>query len=108
MIHSYITGSRAYGYPTESSDLDLVVVLHEQDYKDVWKFKSSTSLMFGNLNLVLFNADNEEDMRRYAAWKAAHDFCVANRPMCKEDCIQVFRIAGAESKYMETKDATIL
>lgn len=100
-MNAYITGSRAYGYPREDSDVDLVVLCSEADCKIIWKQNGYGRLQFGIINLVLFNADNPTDLNRYHKWKKAHDSLVARAPVTKEEAILCFREAGAESIYFQ-------
>lgn len=98
--NGYITGSRAYGIPSDESDIDLVVCLPREDIEKLWSLtEGSITLMFGKLNLVAFNIDDPEDMERYKSWSAAHDRLMAIKPVTKERAIQEFREANAESAY---------
>jgi hypothetical protein len=97
---SFITGSHAYGIPTEDSDIDIAVCLTRDEIVKLWQMSDSKSkLMFGKINLVCFNFDDEEDMQRFEKWKTTNDSLVAKRPVTKEEAIQAFRESGAEYNY---------
>jgi hypothetical protein len=104
-VQAYITGSRAYGekYCTEESDIDLVIFLDTKTIYNLLTIKKQQKLMFGELNLVVFNYEDPKDMERAAKWKEAHDFLMQNKPNCKEDAIKVFREKGAERAYFNNK-----
>jgi len=60
---AFITGSHAYGTPTDESDIDLVVWVGG-DAKTLLA-KEGYPIRFGNLNLIL--VDSEE---QWTAWEA--------------------------------------
>ena len=102
---SFITGSRAYGenYVTEDSDIDIVILAERETIADLFRlaFKDhgNNKLQFGKINLVTFNADDPDDVRRYDRWKEANDYLIFNKPKSKEEAIAKFRELDAESAY---------
>lgn len=96
---AFITGSRAYGTPREDSDIDLVVPLYEKDYRTLWALSGGNKLMFGKLNIVAFNMSDEEDAKRFFAWKKVNYELCKKQPVTKEEACLAFREAGAESVY---------
>lgn len=100
---SYITGSRAYGdkYKTNDSDYDLVVLADARTVRELFEATGYKKLMFGNLNIIAFNADVPEDVERYDRWLEAHNKLMEKRPNTKEEAIAVFREHDAESQYLK-------
>jgi len=97
---SFITGSRAHGVPKDDSDIDLVVALHEKDYRTLWALAGEKGkLQFGNLNLVAFNLDKHEDAVRYEAWKKTNYELCEKKPVTHEEACLAYREAGAECQY---------
>jgi hypothetical protein len=81
-MNAFITGSRAYGLPREDSDIDLVLCVSRRDINILWGLSESTlgegeffvkkgGVRYGNLNLILFDKDDTEAVKRYEAWKEA-------------------------------------
>ncbi len=96
---AFITGSRAHGTPREDSDIDLVIALHEKDYRTLWALCEDSKLQFGKLNLVAFNMDCPEDVERFKAWKKVNYELCYRGPVTKEEACEAYREAGAESVY---------
>lgn len=112
-MKAFITGSHAYGKPTEDSDVDLVVrvdeqtrsdlvcLLHqgksssEKDYTDgVLQFKVAT------LNLILCVSDEQ-----YAAWAIGTEQLKAIRPVTRDFAVETFkRLFGAIPKLEAPKE----
>lgn len=105
-MEAYITGSRAYGTPRDNSDIDLVIACRTDDISTLWEFTEANDgrCAYGLLNLVVFNLDKPDEVKRYESWKAAHDRLVARSPVTKDDAIKEFREAGAESHYLGTSE----
>lgn len=103
---SYITGSRAYGFPREDSDIDLVICASNYDVRRLWQlsrhFEGNKACTFGKLNLVLFDCENKIDMARYERWTEVNKRLVASQPVTKEKAIAAFRSADAEFSYLKT------
>lgn len=101
-IISYITGSRAYGTPNSKSDVDLVVACYETDYHII-KNSSETEgkVMFGNLNIILFNLDEKKDRQRYRKWREVHEELVKQKPVTREQAIEAFNKAGVTGRGTE-------
>ena len=63
-MEAFITGSHAYGTPTERSDVDIVLRVSADTAKQLRKLSSSDKIVrFGKANLILVENDLE-----YAAW----------------------------------------
>ena len=99
-MQAFITGSRAYGEPTDESDIDLVVYVSNDDLQilidgylvgeaelparasggdDV-----SASLRFGCLNLICVS-----DRRMYDAWlQGTHELKARGEPVSREEAIE--------------------
>ena len=72
---AFITGSHAYGTPTEASDIDLVILCDEEtrskldELKDRYPEKMEQKpIRFGRLNLIVVTSQEE-----YEAWKEGTD-----------------------------------
>lgn len=109
MVNAYITGSRAYGhlYATDESDIDLAVLVSGEDAGFLWTLSGMDQmqkLMYGKINLILFDADNPQEIVRWYKWREAHDYLMAHPPATKEDAIKVFRENGAEKQYRRKAD----
>lgn len=92
----FITGSRAYGYPREDSDVDLVVGVSGDDAMELWKHGSSgeASCRFGKLNLITFHLDSSTGPDRFKEWRRVHDSLVARKPVTREEAVAAFQEAG--------------
>jgi hypothetical protein len=85
-VEAFFTGSRMYGIPTPTSDLDLVVLMSEEvrvglmiDYG--WPIK------VGSLNIIPCTSEVE-----MLAWKKATEVCIATAGsgvLKKEDAIKI-------------------
>lgn len=106
-MKAFITGSRAYGYPKDDSDVDLAILCSNVDLEILWteayrehgKRDGSPKLMFGHLNLVAFDADDPEEVKRFERWREAHNKLVAMAPVTKDVAIKMFRQHDAEGRY---------
>lgn len=95
-MKSYITGSRAYGTPTEESDYDLVIAVTTEEANLISQAGTSPnacypSTHFGKLNLIIFRSDVPEDMLRYYRWKQAHDTLMLEKPVTRERAVEVHK-----------------
>lgn len=80
-MNAFVTGSWAYGEPTEASDLDLVIRVDGGDDGSAGFFETAdevcvdggsySSLRFGNLNLIVCWTDDAYNM-----WKEAREQCL--------------------------------
>lgn len=101
---AFVTGSRRYGTPTKTSDIDLVVLTDDNDDELIDLLSNAAdegsapdenevgqnegrwaSLRFGDLNLILV------DKGLYRAWKDATDELVAMKPVTRDQAIEVHR-----------------
>jgi len=98
----FITGSRAYGAPSETSDLDLVVLVEDEAIINVLRElneKPGHGLCFGKLNLI---AVDEEG---YDRWREGTDSLIkrkeAGEVITRDIAIGVFkalRVKGYEAR----------
>ncbi len=103
-MRSFITGSRAYGNPNESSDIDLVVLVTKADLKRLAGQAEKTiyggpdsdggwvnsSFRFGNMNLICVSSIEafqcwKDGTNQLKKWRDKHG------PVSREQAIQVFR-----------------
>lgn len=97
---SFITGSRAYGTPTETSDIDLVICSDTDTIKKLWELSDDPKkLMFGRLNLVTFNIDVDEEAKRYDKWRETNQHLIAKAPVTREFACGAFSVSGADKGY---------
>jgi Nucleotidyltransferase domain len=106
-MKGFITGSRAYGKPIETSDVDLVVMVDTETLEKLRVLSDPSadgSIRFGNLNLVAF--DNVENFilwqnctNRLKEFKNKH-----NTPVSKAAAKKFMQEAGA-SGYTKDKPA---
>lgn len=97
----FITGSRAYGMPTEASDLDLVIRVTDGQYaalkaladeesglRECTNFypPSSAPLRFGKLNLLCCMTDD-----RYDQWSRALQKCKQEAPITRDRAIAIHK-----------------
>lgn len=89
-LTSFITGSHAYGIPTEGSDVDLAILVSEKDSTVLWKAGSlsQNSCRFGNLNLIVFF-----DEGSFLRWKEVNDKLIKERPVTREYAVKCFQEA---------------
>lgn len=88
---SFVSGSHAYGTPTESSDIDLVVLVDNE--QTIWSLKKKEDITprFGNLNIIAFsNKDNFEK------WRATTNLLKEKAPVTREEAVEAFKRAGFE------------
>jgi predicted nucleotidyltransferase len=80
-MRGFITGSRAYGEPTNESDIDLVVMV-DASARNLLRMLSDTPeatrgivvVRFGKLNLIL-----PEDEAELAVWKVGTEQLLRNK-----------------------------
>ncbi len=102
---SYITGSRAYGYPKDDSDIDLVILVSSLDASLLWDLSDNKErLSFGKLNLICFKFDDDWSLNQYQIWKKVHNENLKLKPITREQAVQNFIDAGIKSYQQKTKD----
>lgn len=103
---AFLTGSHAYGTPTDGSDVDIVIrvadpamlaaLLLMRDKDDPSRPLSSggdeprSSYRFGNLNLILCHTD-----RQYADWRDGTALLIARKPVTRDEATDVFEVMRA-------------
>lgn len=98
-MKSFVTGSRAYGTPTEESDIDLVVLLESEDcFALIAQAEmnhgplngsggpNDVSLRFGKLNLICL-----DDPEKFDLWKQATDVLKSRKPVTREEAVAYHR-----------------
>lgn len=101
---AFLTGSYAYGEPTEDSDIDLVVLSRYETVEQLRKLSekvewtkhpasdpggepTSASLKFGNLNLIVV-----ADPRAFEVWRVGTDYLVGRkRRTARDKAIKLFK-----------------
>lgn len=80
-MRAFITGSRAFGYATPTSDLDLVIYADESIKVQLTKLsESERTIKFGQLNLIVVTSEEE-----YSAFLLAKKRCLNYRVENKEE-----------------------
>lgn len=93
---AFITGSYAYGTPTESSDIDLVVWVGSEA-KDILA-RGGYPVRFGKLNLIL--VDNDE---QWAAWSAGTRALKKLAPVARDFAVAFFIELGVIQEFEPSK-----
>lgn len=90
----FVTGSYAYGKPTEDSDLDLVIFV-DPELVDCFLLRKSDSadeigndyaLRFNKLNLICCTTHE-----KYEAWRFGTEILIQERPVSRKRAIEVLR-----------------
>lgn len=96
----FITGSRAYGSPSDDSDLDIVIrcdryvaaVVEALVGKSSSDYDhESVSVQCGNVNLHLCTTDRE-----YDRWKLGTRSCEVVAPIDRDTAKKLMRVAGVD------------
>lgn len=95
---AFITGSQAYGTPTEESDVDLVILVDPKTLRflmgafgdikeDDESYKDMTSAQFsiGTLNLILC-----QEVKHYRQWQRGTKTLKAMAPVTREQAVALF------------------
>ena len=90
-MNAFLTGSQVYGTPTESSDIDLVVLV-DTTTKSFLE-KGNIPSRFGTLNLILLTNPLE-----FEAWKAATETCVSLAPVNRKVAAHLIDLEYAKRK----------
>ena len=100
-MHSFITGSRAYGTPRPDSDIDLVVLVSPDDLAKLVELSDKQSdfghpggehyedgcfLRFGPLNLICVT-----DQTHFETWKKGTDELIAKKPVTRDEAIETLK-----------------
>ena len=88
----FLTGSRAYGTPTEDSDYDVVVSMSQElcdtlrpaSEAEAPDYPHSVALRFGKLNLIC-----AVHPLMYEAWAVGTEKCMAEEPISRERAIEI-------------------
>jgi hypothetical protein len=108
---AFLTGSVAYGKPTEKSDVDLVLLMSKLDAEDLLEYADKgdtapysigentlwTQMRFGKLNLIICF-----DVRMYDTWKNGTKTLVKRSwtgSVTRDDAVKVFQ--GLRKKLAE-------
>lgn len=107
-MRPFLTGSRAYGIPTDKSDWDLVVRLSDEDFLELvqaaraaapnvdqssdYVGKSGRSLRVGPLNLLCCLNDAQ-----YECWEEGTAILKDRAPVTREQAIEVFHKLRVEA-----------
>jgi hypothetical protein len=87
-VEAFITGSRVYGTPTETSDLDLVVLM-DRESRDTLIKEFGLPIRCGKLNIIALTDEVE-----MLAWKKAKEVCVAaakSGPITRDYAVEVHK-----------------
>ena len=84
-MRAFVTGSRAFGYATPTSDLDLVIYADESIKVQLTKLsESERTIKFGQLNLIVVTSEEE-----YSAFLLAKKRCLNYRVENREESIAI-------------------
>ena len=96
-MKSFLTGSQVYGKPRNGSDIDLVVLVSESDGDILKRMSDDPSfrkVTYGQLNLIVLNAEDSEDVAKYNIWKDGTEKLIARKPVTREEAIRLFDKIG--------------
>lgn len=96
-MKAFITGSRAYGTPTQKSDVDLVIRIDLGAYEVLKEFADRQvegsdsegefrSLIFGKLNLICCSSDKE-----WGEWRKGTAELRTKAPVTRDYAVDYFR-----------------
>lgn len=99
MPRAFLTGSRVYGVPKKTSDVDLVVPMSLETFNKLTKWAENADeieqhygnvvkqLRFGNINILAATTPDE-----YDCWKEGTKLLkLRDEPVSRADAIEVFR-----------------
>lgn len=104
---SFVTGSQAYGTPTKSSDIDVVVYLSVDDMERLAKANEldfgkvvtdygegvgSACLQFGKLNLICVSSEQS-----FEIWRKGTEDLIKRKPVTREEAVNHFTILRLKS-----------
>ena len=96
-MHAFITGSYAYGTPTETSDVDLVVYCDDPNDLSTIKLnfgnKQSQHMLpirAGNLNIINCETPEEWSIWKYGTELLKRRADQEGRSICKEEASELF------------------
>lgn len=98
-MNAFLTGSRAYGLPTDKSDIDLVAYVDQRTFDVLVDLLGdpnpnpqsggndvSASIRVGKLNLILHTSENA-----FNAWQEGTDELIARSPVTREEAVKVLK-----------------
>lgn len=108
-MRAFLTGSRAYGTPRETSDTDLVVFVTEKDIEVLISqghqrdFGSGTglgnvSLRFGGMNLICLT-----DITDYEIWAEGTKRLIERAPVTRQEAVAMFDRLYEKVKKLELR-----
>ncbi|MDE1971298.1 MAG: nucleotidyltransferase domain-containing protein [Patescibacteria group bacterium] len=96
MSEAFLTGSYAYGTPTDVSDIDIVLYLSNEQLSNFEKVFPVTKINDGRymsragiLNFIICL-----DHRDYNSWKTVTDSLISQKPVTRKYAIENFNKAG--------------
>ena len=105
----FITGSRAYGYPTPDSDIDLVLPVLDEQESDLLLHlsdKSKCPIKYNKLNLIICTLPGQ-----YELWKNGTEYLKSIAPVTREFAIDyfnnLFEVAGLPKSLGDSGDSPI-
>ena len=94
--NAFLTGSRVYGTPRETSDYDLVVRCDNDTYHALLRASEGRGgsrdppIRFGRLDIIAIGPDGD----LFDRWKHARDKCLAEKPVTRDRAIQIHQEEG--------------
>ena len=118
---AFATGSRVYGTPTETSDLDLVIRVSDSATVALIAALADSSTLapndgqrpasavglpnasfrFGKLNIIIAHTD-----RQYADWKEGTAKLMEEKPVTRERAVEVF--TALRARVIEQDDPDVI
>ncbi len=101
MENAFITGSHAHGFPSEKSDIDLVILVNDKASLKLWKERDdSPAVRYGKLNLIVFTSKFLFD-----AWKSVNDDLVRIGPVSRDEAVRAYQAKGFNSSTYGTPES---
>ncbi len=94
----FLTGSRAYGKPTDKSDIDVVAIMSPElcDYLfEESEDELDRTVRFGKLNIICL-PDNDYGHGQYKIWKEATDDLIKRKPVTRQEAVEALKKAGVD------------
>lgn len=92
---AFITGSRVYGTPNDTSDVDLVVLLPSAVIETLRNYSEDKhTLRFGKLNVLALDESQAEHVEFYQKWETVTNGLIERKPVTRDEAIEARRAAG--------------
>ena len=104
-MNSFMTGSRVYGTPSNSSDVDLVVLMNQNEINDLIAYSDlkRCPIRYGNLNIIALNS-----LCEYHKWENAMIQCLTEAPVTRERAVEIHKANGIDLEEVSKTKAQLI